>query len=140
MQARLAAARIHVQIDVGFGDAITPAATELEFPTLLADMPSPHVLAYPTETIVAEKVEATVHLGLSNSRMKDFRTSRPQLAGLHSTEASSSLLSGPRFVVAAHSCRRARSSRSVNSSSRTPGRRPTGRRMLSARVCAALNP
>jgi predicted nucleotidyltransferase component of viral defense system len=72
MQARLAEARIHVQIDVGFGDAITPAATDLEFPTLLADMPSPNVLAYPTETIVAEKVEAMVHLGLSNSRMKDF--------------------------------------------------------------------
>ena len=72
MQARLAEARIHVQIDVGFGDAITPAATDLKFPTLLADMPSPNVLAYPTETIVAEKVEAMVHLGLSNSRMKDF--------------------------------------------------------------------
>ena len=72
MQARLAEARIHVQIDVGFGDAITPAATDLDFPTLLADMPSPNVLAYPTETIVAEKVEAMVHLGLSNSRMKDF--------------------------------------------------------------------
>ena len=49
MQARFAEARIHIQIDVGFGDAITPAATDLEFPTILADMPSPHVLAYPTE-------------------------------------------------------------------------------------------
>lgn len=72
MQARLAEARIHVQIDVGFGDAITPAAIDLSFPTLLADMSAPKVLAYPTETIVAEKVEAMVDLGLSNSRMKDF--------------------------------------------------------------------
>jgi predicted nucleotidyltransferase component of viral defense system len=72
MQAHLGEARIHVQIDVGFGDAITPAATDLEFPTLLANMPSPNVLAYPTETIVAEKVEAMVDLGISNSRMKDF--------------------------------------------------------------------
>lgn len=72
MQAHLAEARIHVQIDVGFGDAITPAATDLEFPTLLVDMPSPNVLAYPTETIVAEKTEAMVDLGISNSRMKDF--------------------------------------------------------------------
>ena len=72
MQARLAEARIHVQIDFGFGDAITPAATTLEFPTLLPDMPAPNVLAYPTETIIAEKVEAMVQLGLSNSRMKDF--------------------------------------------------------------------
>jgi predicted nucleotidyltransferase component of viral defense system len=72
VQVRLAEARIHVQIDVGFGDAITPAATDLEFPTLLGDMPSPIVLAYPTETIVAEKTEAMVDLGISNSRMKDF--------------------------------------------------------------------
>lgn len=57
---------------MGFGDAITPAATDLEFPTLLGDMPSPNVLAYPMETIVAEKAEAMVDLGISNSRMKDF--------------------------------------------------------------------
>ena len=72
MKAHLAEARIHVQIDIGFGDAITPAAMDLEFPTLLVGMPSPHVLAYPTETIIAEKVEAMVDLGISNSRMKDF--------------------------------------------------------------------
>jgi predicted nucleotidyltransferase component of viral defense system len=72
VQVRLAEARIHVQIDVGFGDAITPGATDLEFPTLLDEMPSPIVLAYPTETIVAEKTEAMVDLGISNSRMKDF--------------------------------------------------------------------
>ena len=72
MQARLAEARIHVQIDIGFGDAITPAALDLEFPTLLMNMPPPNVLSYPTETIVAEKVEAMVDLGRSNSRMKDL--------------------------------------------------------------------
>jgi len=72
LDAHLAAARIHVQIDIGFGDAITPAAADLEFPTLLADMPAPRVFAYPTETIIAEKVEAMVDLGISNSRMKDF--------------------------------------------------------------------
>lgn len=72
IQAHLAGARIHVQIDVGFGDAITPAAVDLEFPTLLGGMPSPHVLAYPVHTIVAEKAEAMVALGISNSRMKDF--------------------------------------------------------------------
>jgi Nucleotidyl transferase AbiEii toxin, Type IV TA system len=72
IQAHLAEARIHVQIDVGFGDAITPAAVSLDFPTLLEDMASPNVLAYPNETIVAEKAEALVDLGISNSRMKDF--------------------------------------------------------------------
>jgi predicted nucleotidyltransferase component of viral defense system len=72
MQAHLAEARIHVQIDIGFGDAITPAALDLDFPTLLVNMPAPNVLAYPTETIVAEKAEAMVDLGRSNSRIKDF--------------------------------------------------------------------
>lgn len=72
MRAHLAEARIHVQIDVGFGDAITPAAVDMNFPTLLDGMASPNVLAYPNETIVAEKAEALVDLGLSNSRMKDF--------------------------------------------------------------------
>jgi predicted nucleotidyltransferase component of viral defense system len=72
LRARLAEARIHVRIDVGFGDAITPATVELELPTLLPDMPAPSVLTYPIETIVAEKVEAMVDLGMLNSRMKDF--------------------------------------------------------------------
>ena len=72
MQAHLAEARIHVQIDIGFGDVVTPPATGLNFPTLLADMPVPNVLAYPTETIVAEKLEAMVDRGISNSRMKDY--------------------------------------------------------------------
>jgi hypothetical protein len=72
LRAHLAEARIHVQIDVGFGDAITPAPLDLDFPTLLVNMPAPNVLAYPTEAIVAEKVEAMVDLGRSNSRMKDF--------------------------------------------------------------------
>ena len=49
MQAHLAEARIHLQIDIGFGDAITPAALDLDFPTLLVNMPSPNVLAYPME-------------------------------------------------------------------------------------------
>ena len=72
MQAHLTEARIHVQIDIGFGDVITPGALDLEFPTLLANMPPPKVLSYPMETIIAEKVEAIVALGRSNSRMKDF--------------------------------------------------------------------
>lgn len=55
LQARLAEARIHVQIDVGFGDAISPGALHLEFPTLLPDMASPRVLAYPTETIISRE-------------------------------------------------------------------------------------
>jgi predicted nucleotidyltransferase component of viral defense system len=69
--AHVEAATAHLQIDVGFGDAITPPATVLELPTLL-DFPAPRLRAYPRETAVAEKLEAMVKLGLANSRMKDF--------------------------------------------------------------------
>ena len=63
--------RIPVQVDIGFGDAITPAAQELEFPPLLASE-GPRLKAYPKETVVAEKLQAVVMLGRANSRMKDF--------------------------------------------------------------------
>jgi predicted nucleotidyltransferase component of viral defense system len=71
LQARLGKIRIPLQVDVGFGDAITPEAQPEEFPTLL-DFPAPILLAYPRETSIAEKFEAMVNLGLTNSRMKDY--------------------------------------------------------------------
>jgi predicted nucleotidyltransferase component of viral defense system len=71
MTAMLDNARIPIQIDIGFGDAITPKAERVEYPTLL-DQPAPVLRAYPKETAVAEKYEAMVSLGIANSRMKDF--------------------------------------------------------------------
>jgi hypothetical protein len=68
----LDAARIPLQIDFGFGDAITPAALEVEYPTLLPTFPAPHLRAYPRETVVAEKLQALVVLDMGNSRLKDF--------------------------------------------------------------------
>lgn len=67
----LAGARVPIQADIGFGDAVTPEAEEIEYPTLLGN-PAPHLKAYPRETVVAEKYQALVHLGIANSRMKDF--------------------------------------------------------------------
>ena len=67
----LAGARVPIQADIGFGDAVTPEAREIEYPTLLSN-PAPHLKAYPRETVVAEKYQALVHLGMANSRMKDF--------------------------------------------------------------------
>jgi len=64
-------ARIPIQIDMALGDVVTPDPLEIEYPTLL-DMPAPKVLAYPKESVVAEKLEAMVTLGMANSRMKDF--------------------------------------------------------------------
>lgn len=69
--ALLGNARIPMQIDVGFGDAITPAPQVRPYPTLLG-MDAPHVRMYPPETVVAEKVEAAVTLGMINTRMKDY--------------------------------------------------------------------
>lgn len=68
---RLGQARIVLQIDVGFGDAITPRPTRVNYPTIL-DFPPPILKAYPKETVVAEKFQAMVALGITNSRMKDF--------------------------------------------------------------------
>jgi len=67
----LAGARVPIQADIGFGDAVTPEPIEIEYPTLLGN-PAPHLRAYPRETVVAEKYQALVNLGLANSRMKDF--------------------------------------------------------------------
>ncbi|MGZ3319097.1 MAG: nucleotidyl transferase AbiEii/AbiGii toxin family protein [Isosphaeraceae bacterium] len=71
LEARLGQARIDLQVDVGFGDAITLQAEAIEYPTLLGMNP-PRLRAYPRETVVAEKLEALVKLGMANSRMKDF--------------------------------------------------------------------
>lgn len=69
--AQIAGARVKIQIDLGFGDAITPDASEIDYPVLL-DQPAPRIRAYPKETVVAEKLQAIVMLGASNGRMKDF--------------------------------------------------------------------
>lgn len=69
--AYLEAARIPVQIDIGFGDVMTLEAEEISYPTLL-DSPAPRILAYPPETVISEKLQAMVALGMLNSRMKDF--------------------------------------------------------------------
>jgi len=71
LQAHLGEARIPVQIDIGFGDAVIPPPEVVAFPTLL-DHHAPRVLVYPPQAVVAEKLEAMVSLGVTNSRMKDF--------------------------------------------------------------------
>jgi predicted nucleotidyltransferase component of viral defense system len=64
--------RINLQIDVGFGDIVTPAPQLMSLPALLADLPVPQLYAYNRETVIAEKFEAMVLLGIGNTRMKDF--------------------------------------------------------------------
>jgi len=69
--AHLGKAKIDLQIDFGFGDAITPKVVKADFPVIL-DQPLPRLSIYPVETVIAEKLEAIVKLGIVNSRMKDF--------------------------------------------------------------------
>jgi hypothetical protein len=69
---RLGNARCTVQLDVGYGDAVTPGPEEAVYPTLLDDQPPPRLRVYPRATVVAEKLEAMVSLGMANSRMKDY--------------------------------------------------------------------
>jgi len=67
----LDSARINMQVDIGFGDVVYPEPEESELPTML-DLPAPRLLCYSRESVIAEKFEAMVKLGVLNSRMKDF--------------------------------------------------------------------
>ena len=65
-------AKSRVQVDVGYGDAVTPAPEMATYPVMLEDMPAPELRVYPQYTVIAEKFEAIVSLGMANSRMKDY--------------------------------------------------------------------
>jgi predicted nucleotidyltransferase component of viral defense system len=71
LTAKLGTANLRLQIDVGFGDAITPTPTITDFPSILSQS-RPRIRVYPRETVIAEKFEAMVQLGMTNSRMKDY--------------------------------------------------------------------
>jgi len=64
--------KTNLQIDIGFGDLITPHAVRLIYPVLLPDLPAPDLLAYTVDTVIAEKFHAMISLSGLNSRMKDF--------------------------------------------------------------------
>ncbi len=64
-------ARVHMQIDIGFGDVMTPGPETLTYPTIL-DFPAPTLSGYSRETVVAEKLQALVQLRMLNTRMKDY--------------------------------------------------------------------
>lgn len=67
----LAGARVKIQIDIGFGDLVTPGTEEHTWHELLG-YPAARLGTYPPETVIAEKLEAAVQLDIDNSRMKDF--------------------------------------------------------------------
>jgi hypothetical protein len=69
--ANIGATRISITIDIGFGDAVADPSYTIEYPSLL-DMPTANIRAYPPATVIAEKFQAIVNLGLANGRMKDY--------------------------------------------------------------------
>lgn len=70
--AVLANARCKAQIDIGFGDAVTPGPVSAVYPVLIEELPAPHLRTYPAYTVVAEKLHAIALLGMTNSRLKDY--------------------------------------------------------------------
>lgn len=72
MLGLLGTARMAIQVDIGYGDAVTPAPETATYPVLLEDLPAPKLRVYPRYTVVAEKLETLVTLGIANSRMKDY--------------------------------------------------------------------
>jgi hypothetical protein len=72
IEADIAKARCKTQIDVGFGDAVTPGPVEAVYPVLIADLPAPRLRTYPVHTVVSEKLHAVAVLGMTNSRLKDY--------------------------------------------------------------------
>lgn len=72
MQATLDGAVLALQVDVGFGDVVTPAALTVTYPVLLDDMPAPQLRVYPKYTVCAEKLQALCVLGMANTRLKDY--------------------------------------------------------------------
>lgn len=72
LQANLDGARIALQVDIGFGDAVTPAPESVSYPVLLEDLPAPQLRSYPKYTVIAEKFHAVCLLGMANTRLKDY--------------------------------------------------------------------
>jgi hypothetical protein len=71
MDARMDNVRLKIQIDFGVGDVMVPGPRMIEYPAFLGGE-TIHLLAYPVESAIAEKLQAMVALGEANSRMKDF--------------------------------------------------------------------
>lgn len=71
LTAYLGTARVRVQVDIGFGDALTGPRIRADIPVLL-DYPRPELQVYSREASIAEKLEAMVRFGARTGRMKDY--------------------------------------------------------------------
>ncbi|MFM8312843.1 MAG: nucleotidyl transferase AbiEii/AbiGii toxin family protein [Deltaproteobacteria bacterium] len=75
MKGNLSRIRAQIQVDIGFGDTVTPGKKAIKLlstkkgPVFEEEIP---VHVYPPETVLAEKIETSIYRGGANSRMKDF--------------------------------------------------------------------
>jgi hypothetical protein len=69
--AYLGTTQIPITVDLGFGDALGDPKYQIDYASLL-DFPPASIRAYSPATVIAEKFQAVVALGIANSRMKDF--------------------------------------------------------------------
>lgn len=83
--ARVDQARHPLRVDVNVGDPVTPALTVVNYPALVSE-PFP-VLAYPIETVLAEKLATMVARGDTTTRGRDFADVL-LLAGHHDIDAA----------------------------------------------------
>jgi hypothetical protein len=87
MPTRVASAAVKLQLDINFGDPVTPAPTRIDYPVLRPDTPPVRVLGYPLVTVLAEKLSTAVDLGAANSRVRDYADIWT-LIGVHALEAA----------------------------------------------------
>lgn len=72
MDVEVASAAVKLQLDVNFGDPVTPAPILVDYPCLRQGDPPVRVLGYPLVTVLAEKLCTAVTLGAANSRVRDY--------------------------------------------------------------------
>jgi len=90
--AYLGKTEIPITIDLGFGDALSEPSYEIEYASLLDFQPAT-IRAYSPATVIAEKFQAIVALGLANSRMKDFYDlwAIPKATGISTEDLASAI-------------------------------------------------
>jgi predicted nucleotidyltransferase component of viral defense system len=71
MAASIARARLKLQLDVSFGDPVTPGPRTIDYPQQLT-AESFQILGYPIATVIAEKLSTAVSLGDLNTRDRDY--------------------------------------------------------------------
>ena len=63
--------KVNLNVDIATGDVITPREIEYNYKMLFEDR-TLQLIAYPIETIIAEKYQTVIERGILNSRMKDY--------------------------------------------------------------------